>query len=113
MSLIAWALWGLAGAFVYAAPKLIVALFDDGVAGRRARAIAEFVVSLSFGPIAAAAFGPFAAGELHRTSVSELRAGAVVIGMIVNPVAPSIVRIFSDNVLRWAGHPLANKRSPP
>lgn len=113
MDLLFWAGWGLAGAFVYAAPKLLISLFEAPDIARPGKAWAEFFVALSFGPIAAAAFGPFAAGELHRTSASEFRAGAVVIGMIVNPVAPSIVHVFSEGLLRWAGHPLAKRPRLP
>lgn len=112
MTLVMWALWGLSGAFVYAAPRLLVSLFDASQPGRPAKSVAEFLVAISFGPIAAAGFGPFLADEFHRTSASELRAAAVVAGMIVNSAAPSLVKLFTEGLLRWAGQPLDKRKTP-
>lgn len=114
MGLWVWALWGLGGAFGYASPRLLAALFEPPTGGGRPlRAWVEFAFAMGAGPIAAAGLGPFAASELHSTSIAECRAGAVVIGLLVNPVAPAAVELLTSNVLRWLGHPLADRKPKP
>jgi hypothetical protein len=102
MDLLIWAAWGFLGAFVYAAPRLAVVLGDrDGkpMGGH----IAEFCISLSFGPIFAAGFGPFAAGWANVKAGAELQAGALVIGMVANPVAPIILKLATGEIARRIG----------
>lgn len=112
MTLLVWAAWGIAGAFIYAAPKLLISLSEDEVDGNphRARHIAAFVLALTFGPIAGAGFGPLLAAEFHRTSLAELRAIAIVVGMVANPVAPQVVHLVSDTILRRLNAPLSPVR---
>lgn len=111
MSLVEWALWGLAGAFVYAAPRLLISLTEAGAAGFYLwRHVAAFIVALAFGPIAGAGIAPFLASEFHRTVIAEHRAIAIVIGMVANPVAPSIVHLVSDGILRQFNAPLRAPR---
>lgn len=108
-----FAFWGLCGAFVYAAPRLLVSLTEliSGAPARLWLVLAEFAVSLSFGPIGAAGFSQFVANTLHQTTVPELRAIAVVIGMIANPTAPLLVHLFQEQILHRFSAPL-KKLSP-
>lgn len=104
MSLIFWSLWGFLGAFVYAAPRLIVAWSEARAAAKPfGMRVAEFVIALTFGPIFAAGFGPFAAHYLGREADQEVRALALVIGMVANPAAPLLVRLVTGDILRRIG----------
>lgn len=91
MDNLAWALWGLGGAAMYAASRLITAIFGENEISPRmkARAWAQFVVALAFGPIAAAAL----TGEvLHRMGVKTSGpAVALVIGLSANALWPLVV----------------------
>ena len=98
MSTLLWAIWGLAGAFVFACPSLITQLFDPpGGFPRTLRASIEFFFALSLGPIGGAGVGPYLASAfLHLNSEPECRALAVLIGLIVNPVAPMAVELWTN-----------------
>jgi hypothetical protein len=99
-----WALWGLLGAFVYAAPRLVVAIGEAQAVGRSAfRQLAEFLVALAFGPIFSVGFGPWAAHWLEKEGHPETRALALVIGMVANPLAPALVKVATGEILRRAG----------
>lgn len=113
MPLEIWALLGLLGAFMYASPRALVAVAESENSGQRVRHIAEFILALSFGPIAGAGFGPLLAGEFHRTSLAELRAIAIVVGMVANRLAPEIVHLASDTLRRWLNAPLKPLRKGP
>lgn len=107
-----WALWGLLGAFVYAAPRLLVAWGDSKATEARLWVPAsEFVVALAFGPIFSVGFGPFAATRINLGSigVEGLRAVALVIGLVANPIAPLIVKWATGDILRRLGG--TNKRN--
>ena len=83
MDVLGLAFWGLLGAFVYAAPRFVISV----AGGKLAMPMLEGLVALAIGPISAAGFGQFLGATVHQTSIAELRAIAVVIGMISNPVA--------------------------
>lgn len=104
MALEWWAIWGLLGAFVYAAPRLILSAAEAKVAGRHAwTQFAEFLVALSFGPIFSSGFGPWAAFYVKLEGAHEIRAVALVIGMVANPLAPAVVKLASGDILRRLG----------
>lgn len=91
MDNLAWALWGLGGAAVYAAQRLITAVLGENEIPTRlkARAWAQFFVALLFGPIAAAAL----TGEvMHRLGAKTSGpAVALVIGLSANALWPLVV----------------------
>lgn len=104
MSLVAWALWGLLGAFVYAAPRLLVAWGESRAAGQAPHPhFFEFVVALSFGPIFSSALGEWGAGYVGMTEPRALRAVSLVLGMVANPVAPVIIALVSGNIIARLG----------
>ena len=113
MSIEALALWGLAGAFVYAAPRFLMSLSETRLPEHRWYPFAEFLVSLGIGPIAGAGFGQFVAGSIHMLKSEELRAITVVVGMIANPVAPAIVQLLGTGLVRrLGGATMPLKRTP-
>lgn len=104
MDLVVWALWGLLGAFVYAAPRLLVAWGESRVAGAPLLPhLIELAVALTFGPIFAAGFGEFGAGYLGWEEPRALRAVSLVIGMVANPVAPVLVNLASGEIIGRLG----------
>ena len=105
MTILFWALWGLAGAFAYAAPRLPPAL--DGREKSRWRPWTEALISLCMGPVGAAGVGPYVSMLIHWESLPECRALAILIGLVVNPVAPAAVDLWTNFVLARLGHPLA------
>lgn len=112
MSLVAWALWGLLGAFVYAAPRLLVAWGESRAAGTGVLPhLIEFVVALTFGPIFAAGFGEWGAGYLGWTEPRSLRAVSLVIGMVANPVAPLLVNLVTGGIAGRLGAVLKGEKS--
>lgn len=83
------AVWGVAGAFVYAAPRLIACLITCREKGDKPwLCLAEFVVSLIIGAIGAAAFSTVAMGLAH---MKDVNAASALTGMLVNPVAPKLI----------------------
>jgi hypothetical protein len=94
------AIWGLLGAFAYAAPRLLVALTSEN---RKFSAIGEALVAHGIGSAGAAAFTQFLANTFHQTSEADLRAIAFVLGMIANPVAPGIIHLVGTSVIRRFG----------
>lgn len=105
MSLWVWALWGFLGAFVYAAPRLSVAIGEAKAGGEQdiTKHLIEFAISLTFGPIFATAGGEWVADHLGRTALAELRGLAFVIGLTANPVAPVLVKAISGDILGRIG----------
>lgn len=116
MTLEGFALWGLLGAFVYAAPRLVVA-FSEQREGPPVLwlPVAEFVIALACGPIGAAGFTQLIADFIRKSNPADLRAIALVIGMVANPLAPSIVHLVGEGILRHVGAPLrqSKKRLEP
>jgi len=104
MILVAWALWGLLGAFVYAAPRLLVAWGESRVSGTPVLPhLIEFSVALTFGPIFASGFGEFGAGYLGWEEPRALRAVSLVIGMVANPAAPLLINLVTGQILGRVG----------
>lgn len=99
MGIAGLAFWGFTGAFVYAAPRLLISI----TAQRVWFSLADCAVALLIGPIGAAGFAEFIGNTLHQTTNPELRAIAVVLGMISNPVAPAIVHLMGTGVIRRLG----------
>lgn len=87
--------WGLGGAFIYAGPRLIVCIQQHQTWGERFGCIVEFLVSIGIGIFAAEGVGPYVAATLHQTQEHQVRALAVVVGLLANPVAPGIVKLMS------------------
>jgi hypothetical protein len=109
MDEIGLAFWGLLGAFAYGAPRLIVALSESP--RNRWSPWAEFIVALVVGATGSGAFVALAANLMHWGSdVSSQRALAVVIGLVANPAAPSVVRVATSQLLRRID---ASAGSPP
>lgn len=82
----AW--WGVLGAFVYAANRLVPCL----AAARAAKqwpwgCVADFFISLAVGGIGAAAFTTVAEGFVH---LKDPNAVATLIGLLANPIVPKI-----------------------
>jgi hypothetical protein len=112
MDLVGFALWGFLGAFVYAAPRLLVAFSEERPGRKWWFPLLEFAVALAFGPIGASGFTQIVADVVRQTNGADLRAIALVIGMVANPLAPSVVHLVGEGILRHVGAPL-RKRTPP
>lgn len=89
-------LWGMAGAFIYAAPRLAVCIKKC----RKAQAnigdcVLEFTIALATGWIAAEAGAMWLSQQLSQTEEHQTRAVAVVLGLLANPVAPVLVGLLS------------------
>lgn len=97
------ALWGLAGALVYAAQQLGVTLLGETAAQRRVvvRAWLQFVTCIFFGAVAAAAFGPLIAERLGLHVHPE--AVFLVVGLFANAAWPAIERLALPFILRTLG----------
>lgn len=87
-------LWGGAGAFVFAAPRLLVCIQACKESGRAA-CVLEFIFAILIGVIGAEGVGPAASQWLHRTAEYEVRALAVFLGLLANPAAPGLVKLMS------------------
>jgi hypothetical protein len=84
-----YALWGAAGAFIYAAPKLVLCFFTARAAKLPwGRCLAEFPVSMLTGTIMAAAFSQWISKTFGQGDMSAV---AAVIGMMANTVAPGMI----------------------
>jgi hypothetical protein len=105
MDLWVTAFWGALGAFVYAAPRLLILLGGKVDSHRLWAGALEFAVSLAIGPIGAAGFTEFIASSLHQSGSAPHRAIAVVLGMIANPVSPTIVQTLGTGIVRRLGAP--------
>lgn len=92
---------GLAGAFVYAAPRLSTCIFASRQAGTGwSLCLIEFGLALATGMIAAAYLTPWiCASVLKSTDAGLLRPVAVTIGLLANPIAPRIVDILGGRIL--------------
>jgi hypothetical protein len=86
------ALWGFAGAFIYAAPKFSACYWqcrDTQVAWTRC--LADAIICLMIGTISAFAFSEVIGLRLKFTGGQELRAISVLIGLLSNRLAPKLV----------------------
>lgn len=86
------ALWGLAGAAIYAAPRWLACKFEGD--GGLVRCTLDALVCLAVGTLAAAAFAPWALDFLHQKQ-RYLSAIAAMIGLLANPTAPRLVEKLS------------------
>jgi hypothetical protein len=97
------ALWGLAGAFMYAGPKMSACVFsakpDDGPP---IRCVIDAIIALIIGALASAAFAQFAQGFFKRAEPGALSAIAAVIGLLANPLAPRLIAKLSSWLLKKA-----------
>jgi hypothetical protein len=105
-----FAIWGVLGAFVYAAPRLLIAAADRNPNREAWTPWAEFAVALLTGTISAAGCGALVASTIHQTQLADLRAIGLVIGMVANPVAPAIVHLIGDNILHRLNAPLKDSK---
>jgi hypothetical protein len=93
-----YGLWGLSGAFIYAAPKLTVCYFtarESKLPWRRCAA--EFPVSLTIGAIGAAAISGWLS---HLPGWADTRAVATLVGMVMNTVSPALISLISTRVIK-------------
>jgi hypothetical protein len=97
------ALWGLAGAFMYAAPKMSACVFSAKPEdGPPMRCVIDAIIALVIGALAAAAFAEFAQDFLKRTEPGARSAIAAVIGLLANPLAPRLIGRLSSWLLKKA-----------
>lgn len=89
--------WGFCGAFIYAAPRFSACLFGRRPAAPCVKCYIDGVFSMAVGPIAAGAFTGEAQALLHT---SDVPAVAALIGLMVNPVAPSAIEVFTQSITR-------------
>jgi hypothetical protein len=112
MTLVGFAFWGLLGAFVYAAPRLLVVLAEKAPTKPVWIHLAEFLLALCLGPIGASAFTPIVAEIIGWHGDANLRATALVVGMVANPIAPTVVNLVGDMILHRLYAPLDKPRKP-
>lgn len=71
----------------------------------------EATVAMGIGTLFGLALGPFVADLLHlQKGLAEERALSFTTGLVANPIAPFVVSIISDQVLRRLGAPLESKK---
>jgi hypothetical protein len=114
-SLIALALWGLCGAFINSASRLITAVLGEQEIGRRGvqRAWAQFAVAMVFGPAAAVAFTPLLMARVGPAATES--AAAFAIGLSVNWAWPVLVEVLVPalrRALRVVVADMAGKLNP-
>ena len=101
-----FAFWGVLGAFVYAAPRLLVSISDFKPDRRAWMPWGEFAIAMLIGAIGAAACGGLVASTIHQTQSADLRAIGLILGMVANPVSPAIVHLVGENILHRLNAPL-------
>lgn len=100
MSMVLWGAWGLAGAFVYASPRLLVKLGNETLTARQAiMAVIETVIALIIGPIIAAGIGPAVAAHLGFVTYEANCAIAVMGGMLANPLGPLVIKAVQAGIV--------------
>lgn len=97
------AAWGFLGAFMYAAPKLLVCWRAADWHLNCYRCAFESLVALSTGAIAAAAFSPAVSHYLNRMAEHDARAIATILGLLANPLAPLFVKAMGIRLMRQVG----------
>lgn len=98
------AFWGALGAFIYACPRASACVFAALDTDHRwLRCLIEAFVALSVGPAAAEGLEPWLANFVGDQSQSELRAIAMLIGLLANPASPGIVAALSGRLIRKLG----------
>lgn len=95
------ALWGFLGAFMYAGPRTVVAIYAARERGLRwGGHAAEGLIALLVGTIAAEAFAPWIQDYLKRTSAHDLRALGVMLGLVANRAAPTLVDLVAGKLMK-------------
>lgn len=96
--------WGLAGAFIYAGPRWVIALASKGVERHNTLfCTLEFLVALLVGMAAAAAFGPLASKvALTTLEVKDDNAVSALIGLLMNPAGPKLIEVASGTLTKGA-----------
>jgi predicted anti-sigma-YlaC factor YlaD len=82
------AVWGGAGAFIYAGPRWLACFWPTK--GTAWRCTAEGAVCIIIGTLAAQAFAGWASRVFHQAP-ADLPAVAAMIGLLANPLAPRLV----------------------
>ncbi|HEY3694188.1 hypothetical protein [Phenylobacterium sp.] len=86
------AVWGFLGAFIYAGPRLSACIASPKEHGESPFAcLVEFAIALIVGAIGAAAFAPWIIVSRGLTEARDLNAVAVLIGLMANPTAPTLI----------------------
>lgn len=91
------ALWGLAGAFIWAGPEWLACAFAGK--GSALRCSIELAVRLAAGSLAAAAFTGWATEFLRQEDHAQ--AVAAVIGMVANRASSSFVEDMAARISRF------------
>lgn len=111
MDILGLAVWGVGGAFCYAAPRLLVELTEARVTKKPwLPPTLEFAVAMGVGALFGCALDPFVSEVTHLSKGAEQRALAFLTGLIANRISPSVVSLLSDQVLRKLGAPLETKK---
>lgn len=88
--------WGLAGAFIYAGPNLLLCIQKCRAEGCPITdCIMEFVVAMVIGGLAAEISAPYLSAFLRQTEPHQVRAIAGVVGLVANRAAPGLINILS------------------
>ena len=96
LALLGQALWGFAGAVVYAAPRWALCVKVCRKQGCEPQEChEELIVSLIIGAIAGAAAGHYVADLVGQTEPHQIRAVTALIGLIANRAAPGLIRVLS------------------
>jgi hypothetical protein len=96
LTLFVLALWGLAGAAVYGAPRWAMCVKVCRKEADDARCCHEdVIIHLIVGAIAGAAAGPYIADMLSQTQPHQVRALTAFIGLVANRAAPGLIKLFS------------------
>ena len=96
LSILGHALWGSAGAFVYAGPRLVACIKTCRSKGVGiSECVGDFLVAIITGGIAGAACGLFVAAHLNQTQDHQVRAIVALTGFFANPVAPGLAKSLS------------------
>lgn len=108
------AVWGLAGAWIYAAPRWLACVYGQPGTFWKAhwRCTLEAGVCLAVGALAAAAFAGWIITAWHPVG-ADMPAIAAMIGLLANPIAPRLVDGLSSAAAGAITARLTGKRLPP
>lgn len=85
--------WGLCGAFIYAAPQLVICCRGTGKL-----CILEFGLALAIGGMAAGGYAAWLGHYLQHAIFYDRTAFAITIGLIANPLAPLVVKMLGSRL---------------
>ena len=113
MDIQGFAVWGFLGSVVYAAPRALASLSEGKASAHKPIvAMIELGLALGVGTIGGEAFTQFVADTLRQTSPADVRAIAVVLGMVSNQIAPGIINLLGEGFLRHFGAPIKRNGLP-